>query len=86
MKLKIIIDNELEEFHGKISSKTYNKIPSDRRPKLTDNDYFHLDLLQENSRQIIIQIDRNIVEDKDILYLHKSGKDLYYNDFEFIEL
>lgn len=84
MKLKIIVDNDLEEFYGKISFKTYEKMPEDKRPKLTDNDYFYLG--DPNYRHIIIQINRNIVEDENIIYLHESGKKLFYSDSNFIEI
>jgi len=84
MKLKIIVENGLEEFHGKMSYNTYGKIPLDKRPKLIDNTYFYLSNLKNTL--IVIQIDRNIIEDGNNLYLHQSGKDLYYSDLEIIEI
>ncbi|WP_016777207.1 hypothetical protein [Anaerophaga thermohalophila] len=83
MKLRIIVDNELEEFHGKMSRKTFEKIPLAKRPKLIENHYFYLG--DPNNREIIIQIDKDIIEDGSNLYLHQTGKRSYGIDNEFIE-
>jgi len=83
MKLKIIIDNDLEELSGKMSYNTYEKIPPENRPVLVENYYFHIGYPDKG--QIIIQVDRNIVEDGGNIYLHQSGKDLFFSDLDFIE-
>jgi len=83
MKLKIIIDNDLDELSGKMSYNTYEKIPPENRPVLIENYYFHIGYPDKG--QIIIQVDRNIVEDGDNIYLHLSGKDLFFTDLDFIE-
>lgn len=84
MKLKIIIDNDLEELFGKMSYNTFEKITINNRPILIENECFHLG--NPDKGQIIIQVDRNIVEDGNNLYLHQSGKDLFFSDLDFIEL
>lgn len=73
----------MEELSGKMSYNTYEKIPPEKRPILIENYYFHIGYPEKG--QIIIQVDRNIVEDGHNIYLHQSGKDLFFSDLDFIE-
>ena len=84
MELKILVDNELERLSGKLSRKTYEKFPVDKRPILISNNYFYLNNLVNDI--VIIEIDESIVNDDTFLYLHTSAKELYYTNIDLIKI
>ncbi|MEI6139548.1 MAG: hypothetical protein WCP85_09800 [Mariniphaga sp.] len=84
MNLQIVIDNKLEEFTGKLSKMTYEKLPVGRKPILISNNCFQL--FSKEWVSALILIDESIIEDGPILYLHQSVKDLIYPNNEFITL
>ena len=84
MDLKIIVDNELDRFTGKISRMTYDRIPKLKKPELLLNHYFYLGNLEKDI--VMIFLDGSIIIDDNLLYLHQSSKDLYYPHTDTIPL
>jgi hypothetical protein len=83
MKIKIIIDDSIPEFEGKISKKTYDEIPERKRPLLySDGSFFVGDL----ERVLIkIVVDYTLVTHY-TLFIHSSVKMLYYPSKNEIEI
>ena len=83
MNLKIIVDNNLGKFTGKLSRMTYENIPEKNKPPLISNMYFNL--LNAHWDVVIIEID-DLIQDSNLIYLHQTSKDLLYSDIDSINL